>query len=50
MRITMPKKPQTPFERAYIFWYIEMEKPLNERNEDILRKKYKFAGRKYDDG
>lgn len=29
--------------KAYIYWYIEMLKPENERDERILNEKYKYA-------
>ena len=33
----------SPFEKAYIFWYIEMLKPPDQRNQEVLNAKYAFA-------
>ena len=35
-------RPLRPYEKAYIFWYIEMLKPVSERNPKILQEKYAF--------
>ena len=36
-------RPLRPFEKAYMFWYIEMLKPPHQRNQKILEEKYAFA-------
>ena len=36
-------RPLRPYEKAYMFWYIEMLKPPDQRNPDILNAKYAFA-------
>ena len=36
-------RPLRPFEKAYMFWYIEMLKPPGKRDKRILEEKYAFA-------
>ena len=36
-------RPLRPFEKAYMFWYIEMLKPPEQRDSNILDAKYAFA-------
>lgn len=36
-------RPLRPFEKAYMFWYIEMLKPPRQRDKRILEEKYAFA-------
>ena len=36
-------RPLRPFEKAYMFWYIEMLKPPHQRNQKVLEEKYAFA-------
>jgi len=38
-------RPLRPYEKAYTYWYIEMLKPKNERNLQVINKKYEFARR-----
>lgn len=36
-------RPLRPYEKAYMFWYIEMLKPPEQRDSNILDAKYAFA-------
>lgn len=38
-------RPMRPFEKAYIFWYIESLKPAHEQNQAIIQEKYAFGKR-----
>lgn len=43
VRTIMHHRPLRPFEKAYMFWYIEMLKPPDQRNQDVINEKYKFC-------
>ena len=43
VRTIMHNRPLRPFEKAYMFWYIEMLKPPDQRNQDVINEKYKFC-------
>ena len=43
LRPTLYHRPLRPYEKAYMYWYIEMLKPPYERDQTILDAKYAFA-------
>lgn len=43
VRTIMHHRPLRPFEKAYMFWYLEMLKPPDQRNQDVINEKYKFC-------
>lgn len=43
VRTVMHHRPLRPYEKAYMFWYLEMLKPPEQRNQDVLNEKYKFC-------